>query len=63
MFYNVFFQYAVVAFMREKEDKEETVAVIPVKWIDKFDNEITDMFWPSKSWPEKGSRLVHLKRL
>lgn len=46
----------------EQEEKEETIAVTPVKWIDKPDNEITDIFWPPNSWPEKGSRPVHLKR-
>lgn len=46
----------------EQEDEGETIAVVLVKWIDKPDDEITDMFWPPKNWPERGSRLVHLKR-
>ncbi|XP_067206741.1 uncharacterized protein [Linepithema humile] len=55
--------YAVVAFTGEEEEKEgETIAVVPVKWIDKPDDEITDMFWPPKNWSEKGSRLVHIKK-
>ncbi|KYM95810.1 hypothetical protein ALC62_13537 [Cyphomyrmex costatus] len=55
--------YAVVTFTgKEQEDEKETIAVVPVKWIDKPDDEITDMFWPPKNWPERGSRLVHLKK-
>lgn len=40
----------------EQEDEGETIAVVPVKWIDKPDDEITDMFYPPKNWPERGSR-------
>lgn len=54
--------YAVVTFTGEKQEEEETIAVVPVKQIDKPDDKITDIFWPSKNWPEKGSRLVHLKK-
>lgn len=57
-----YFQYAVVAFIGEDKEEGETIAVVPVKWIDKPNDKITDMFWPPKSWPEKGSRPVHLKR-
>ncbi|RLU23500.1 hypothetical protein DMN91_003705 [Ooceraea biroi] len=53
-------KYAIVAFTEEEEG--ETIAVIPVKWIDRPDNKITEMFWPPKSWPEKGSRSVHIKK-
>lgn len=53
----------MVAFTgKEQEEEAETITVVPVKWIDKPDNEITDIFWPPKNWPEKGSRLVHLKK-
>lgn len=61
--YSVVFFYAVVAFTgEEQEEKGETIAVIPIKWIDKPDDKITDMFWPPKNWPEEGSRPVQLKR-
>ncbi|XP_032688782.1 uncharacterized protein LOC116852462 isoform X3 [Odontomachus brunneus] len=56
-------KYAIVAFTgEEQEDAEETIAVVPVKWIDKLHDDITDIFWPPKRWPEKGSRAIHLKR-
>lgn len=54
----------MVAFTKnEQEEERETIAVVPVKWIDKPDDEITDMFWPPDNWPEKESRPVHLKKV
>lgn len=42
---------------KQEEEDTETITVVFVKWIDKPDDEITNMFWPPKNWPEKESRL------
>lgn len=41
---------------------EDSVAIVPTKWLEDTDSVFTQSFWPpAKGWPLKGSRSVQLK--